>query len=77
MGARKMVTIIHQDYSIKVSECVHILSMLGTKLKVGAVIGSLSTNFSGGLNRTLLKLADTVVSEGDASGRLELWSTGP
>ena len=73
-----MVTIIRQDYSIKVSECVHILSISGTKkLKVGAVIGSLSTNFSGGLNRTLLKLTDTVISKGDASGRLELWSTGP
>ncbi|KAF8649193.1 hypothetical protein AX14_008738, partial [Amanita brunnescens Koide BX004] len=29
MGARKMVTLIRQDYSIKVSECVHkVLFML-------------------------------------------------
>ena len=73
-----MVTIIRQDYSIKVSECVHILSISGTKkLKVGAVIGSLLMNFSGGLNQRLLKLANAVASEGDASGLLESWNTGP
>ena len=73
-----MVTVIRQDYSIKVSECVHILSIHGTKkLKVGAVIESLSTNFWGGLNRRLLKLANAVASEGDGSGLLELWSIGP
>ena len=81
MGARQMVTVIRQDYAIKVSEYVYDVGYASKKVDLitpGLLVltGSLSTGSWVILNQTQSKLVGVAVLGGDTSGLQELWSIG-
>ena len=73
-----MVTMICQDYSIKVPEYVNYVSpyVIVKKLIVTIMIGISSIGFLDIKNQMLLKLARVVTSREDSFGLQGSWSIG-